>query len=136
MRIFNKKTLWCQIQDASLISAALSGLSMVGSSFLLDTSTPLVVSGTIMTISIISAIGSGRIEHKKESINEESIESELYQVYEIIPDAEFEEKKQRQLSQAIQNAYKKDGNLISVDFEQINELKKEGKKLVYKNRSN
>ena len=135
MRIFNKKTLWCQIQDASLISAALSGLSMVGSSFLFDTSkTPLFVSGTIMTMSLISIIESGRIEHKKENNSEEFIDTESVQVYRVMPQDEFEEKEENDLFHMIQPAYKKEGNLISVDFEKINELKT--KKLIYKNRSN
>lgn len=134
MKNFNKKTLFCQIQDASIITSVLSAFGASTSTFLTDVdTTPLIVSGATMTASIIGAIASGYIEHKKTKKEEEKQFQEPFQIYRIMSEEEFEARERMNFHE-IEPAYSKEDNILSIDFEKISDLRR-GKSLTYKKKS-
>lgn len=134
MKIFNKKTLFCQIQDASIITSVLSAFGATTSTFLTDVdTTPLIVSGATMTASIIGTIASGYIEHKKTKKEEEEQFQEPFQIYRIMSDEEFEARERMNFHE-IEPTYSKEDNILSIDFEKISDLRR-GKSLTYKKKN-
>ena len=131
MRSFNKKSLYFEIQKGSYIGTILSALGMGIGSFLLKTdTTPLIVSSSTLLASLMGIIGSGTLSHVKEKRDLEC--EEFYNTIKVIEIIPRENKKQNVIHfYAVERAYEKKDNILSVDFEKISNIKR-GKSLQYR----
>ena len=122
MRIFNKKTLCCQIQDASFIGIFLGAIGACAGTFLTDVSvTPAIVSCATIGASTIGVIASSYLEKRDEEVEEEINEDDYVDVVNF---------------HKLAKVYKTEGNIVRVDFKKISKIKEKTMKLEYKNRSN
>lgn len=137
MRKQGKKKLYLQLQEASVITSLLGALGASMSTIISDGDvTPYIVSTLTVSASLATLLITNTIENKKinKLLSEREKDSDSCQVYRIMSNEEFEEKESQ--FQRIEPAYTKEDNILSVDFEQISDLRKQSKKLTYKNRSN
>ena len=124
MRIFNKKTLCCQIQDASFIGIFLGAIGACAGTFLTDVSvTPAIVSCATIGASTIGVIASSYLEKRDE---DEEVEEEINED-DYVDEVNFHK---------LAKVYKIEGNIVKVDFKKISKIREKTMKLEYKNRSN
>ena len=132
MRNITKKPLSYKIQKGSHIGTILCSLGMgVGAFLYRIDATPLIVSSATLLASLMTFIGSGTVYHVKK-IRERNCEDfyNSIKVIEVIP--KEDEKQGASHFYAVEKAYEKKDNMLSVDFEKISNLKR-GKSLTFKN---